>query len=344
MNFLKKPLNRYNSFHPGLREILILVILAVALFALAKVIGLHRMSDFLIYAVLVLALDLLYGYMGQLTFGIMLFFGTGTYAFAIFTQRVNSNPLLGMAAGIAAGALVALLVGVLTVRLRGPIFALANMGFNQIGFFLVAYPFPRITGGEDGMPVQVGTLGNIVITRQPVLFIFILICTLLVFLFLRKLTSSPLGVMARSIPVGENRIRHLGYNTRYYKLVIFVIAMTIAAFAGTLTSINYGFISPAYIDPRRNVEVIFAALIGGRGTLFGALFGGLIYMIMRNYVAIYIVRWETVMGLLLILIAFQFRSGIVGFIQNLFSPKHTGQDDEAGAVNAGSQAKVVEDK
>jgi branched-chain amino acid transport system permease protein len=141
MKLLQRPLNRYNSLNQGKKDILVLLTVAVSLIIMAQFLTLHRMSDFLVYCMLVLGLDFLYGYMGQLTFGIMLYFGTGTYAATIFWARVSPNPLLGIAVGVAAGVLVALVVGALTIRLRGPIFALANMGFNQVGFFIAAYPF-----------------------------------------------------------------------------------------------------------------------------------------------------------------------------------------------------------
>jgi branched-chain amino acid transport system permease protein len=340
MKLLQRPLNRYNSLNQGKKDILVLLTVAVSLIIMAQFLTLHRMSDFLVYCMLVLGLDFLYGYMGQLTFGIMLYFGTGTYAATIFWARVSPNPLLGIAVGVAAGVLVSLVVGALTIRLRGPIFALANMGFNQVGFFIAAYPFPHITGGEDGMPVRVGKLGEILITRQPTLFILVLVSTLLVFFLLRKLTTSPFGIMARSMPQGEQRVRHMGYNLHYYRLMVYVIAMSIASFAGTINAINYGFISPAYIDPARNVEVIFATLIGGRGNLVGALVGGMVYMTMSNYIASYILRWETVLGVLLILTAFRFRTGIVGFIQVKLQ-KIMDQEDH---VQEKSQAGVVKSK
>lgn len=341
LNFLRKPLLKYYSSPPMYKELITIAVVGIGIVGMAQIISLHRMSDFLVYCMLVLGLDLLYGYMGQLTFGIMLFFGTGTYAATIFMQRVSSDPLLAIVAGVVAGIIVALIVGQLTIRLRGPLFALANMGFNAVGFFLVAYPFPKITGGEDGMPVRVGKMFfDIAITRQPTLFIFILISFLLVFFFLRILTASPIGVMARSIPVGDQRVKHLGYNTMYYRLVIFVIAMAVASFAGTINAINYQFISPAYINPARNVEVIFATLIGGRGNLIGALVGGLIYMTIRNYVAILVVRWETVLGLLLIMTAFWFRQGIVGFVQGkLFSWLYHEENNKA--LEDDSETRVV---
>lgn len=341
LNFLRKLLLKYFSFPPIHKELITLALVGCGLIAMANFISLHRMSDFLVYCILVLGLDLLYGYMGQLTFGIMLYFGIGTYAAAIFMQRVHGNPILAIVVGVSAGIVVAIVLGYLTIRLRGPLFALANMGFNAVGFFLVAYPFPQITGGEDGMPVRVGKiLFDISITRQPALFIFILVSFLLVFFFLRVLTASPIGVMARSIPVGDQRVKHLGYNTMHYRLVIFIIAMSVAAFAGTINAINYQFISPAYISPARNVEVIFATLIGGRGNLIGALVGGLTYMLIRNYVAILIVRWETVLGLLLIMTAFWFRQGIVGFIQTkLFSWLYGIKNQNA--LDEGTEKKVV---
>ena len=118
--------------------------------------------------------------------------------------------------------------------------------------------------------------------------------------------------MVRCINENESRVRFLGYNTFFYKWVTFVIASGVAGLAGTLTTLNYKYVNPNVMDVHSNVGVIFACLIGGAGNLYGALLGGVIYMIISNTLPRYIQSWEMFLGVSLLLIVFRFRQGVWG--------------------------------
>lgn len=302
----------------GKRSIIELILIAVIFMVLSLFLSKHRMADFMIFSIAVMSYDLLYGYMGYLSIGHMLYFGTGTYVAALFMKLVLPNPLLGIAAGILAGALLAAIIGNLVIKTKGSTFALVNMAFNYVGFFLVAYAWIGVTGGEDGMPSFTGPVGSLIIHRHPFWFYFVLGSVLLTFYLLRRITSSPFGIMVRSLKHNETRVKFLGYNTHYYKLVTFVISAAFAAFAGTLTAINYGYIAPDYISPLRNSEIIFANLIGGAGNIYGALLGGMLFMVTRDYLSIYLERWELVLGIILVIVTIRFKSGLTGFIQKYY--------------------------
>jgi branched-chain amino acid transport system permease protein len=253
--------------------------------------------------------------MGGLSIGHMLYFGTGTYVAALFMKLVVPNPLLAIPAGIFAGAIVSVIIGNMVVRTKGATFALVNMAFNYVGFFMVAYAWSNVTGGEDGMRSFTAPIGSFFLHRHPTWFYFVLICLLLSFYLMRRITSSPFGIMVRSLKHNETRVKFLGYNSHYYKLITFVIASAFAAFAGTLTTINYGYIAPDYISPLRNSELIFANLMGGAGNIYGALVGGVLYMIMKDYISIYMERWELILGVILVVVAIRFQRGITGYLQ-----------------------------
>ncbi|HBH02555.1 MAG TPA: hypothetical protein DDZ42_11660, partial [Candidatus Rokubacteria bacterium] len=139
---------------------------------------------------------------------------------------------------------------------------------------------------------------------------------LLVFYLLRRLTASPFGILIRSIKEDETRVRFLGYNTHLFKWLTYVIAGTLAGLAGTLGALNYSFVNPNVMDVQGNVGVVFACLIGGAGSLYGALAGGVAYMLISNFLAIYIQRWEIFLGLSLLVIVFRFRRGLWGSVQS----------------------------
>lgn len=265
--------------------------------------------------------NLLYGYMGRLSFGHMLYLGAGAYTMTLFTEHISQNPFLGLVAAVCAGALIGVIIGPIVVRTTGACFALINLAFNQVGYFLALVAFSRYTGGEDGMSAYFSNIGFIDFHKKPIIFGFVLLCLLLTYYLLRKLTSSPYGVLIKSIKENETRVKFLGYNTFRFKWITFIISTSIAAFSGALTILNYGYVTPSFIDPSRAVEVIFATLIGGAGSLYGAIIGGVAYMALSNYLASYISRWEMFLGIALLIVVFRFRTGVWGYIAGKFRNK-----------------------
>ncbi len=300
-------------------DLLIIALVFIALIPAAKV---HRLIDFMVFAIFVLSFDLLYGYMGRLSFGHMLYFGTGAYAAALFGQYVSPNPILALLFALVAGVLVGLVLGLVVVRTTGASFALINLAFNEVGFFLAVTAFARYTGGEDGMSASFARLGFIDFGNPQVFFVTALCVLLLVFYVMKRFSASPYGALLRGIKENEVRVRFLGYNTFLLKWVTFSISTGIAALAGALSSANFAYVTTSFIDPQRNVEVIFAALIGGPGTLYGAVIGGTIYMAISNYLASYITRWEMFLGLALLVLVFRFPKGIGGYLAGLTQARH----------------------
>jgi len=299
----------------GFRDILSI---AAGFLVIMPVLGINRTTDFIIFAIFVLGFNILYGFMGRLSFGHMLYLGCGAYSIAIFTEHVSKNPFLGIIAAISAGALLGAILGPIIVRTTGACFALINLAFNQVGYFLVVVAFASHTGGEDGMSVSFSKIGFVDFSNKPFKFAFVLLCLLLTYYLLRKFTLSPYGVLIKSIKENETRVKFLGYNTFNYKWITFIISASLSAFAGALSILNYGYVTPSFIDPSRAVEVIFAALIGGAGSLYGAIIGGVIYMAISNYLASYIPRWEMFLGFTLLIVVFRFRTGVWGYVSDRF--------------------------
>jgi branched-chain amino acid transport system permease protein len=298
---------------PG-RSFLDVAVIAAGFLVLLPILGINRTTDFMIFCVFVLGFNILYGFMGRLSFGHMLYLGTGAYAITLFSEHVSQNPLLAVLAGILAGALIGVILGPIIVRTTGACFALINLAFNQVGYFLILVAFSKYTGGEDGMSVYFSKVGFLDFGQKSVMFGFTLLCLLLTYYLLKKFTSSPYGILIKSIKENETRVKFLGYNTFNYKWITYIISTSVAAFAGALSILNYGYVTPSFIDPHRAVEVIFAALIGGSGSLYGAIIGGVIYMSISNYLASYISRWEMFLGIALLICVFRFRTGIWGFV------------------------------
>ena len=279
--------------------------------------SLPKITDFMIFCIFVLGFDLIYGHMGQLSFGHMLYLGAGSYGTAIFANSVSPDPFLGIAVGILTAALLSLILGLLVVRTSGACFALLNLALNEVGAFMVLVPFPQWTGGEDGLSLFFESYGFLDFANPTFLFFFVLASLLAVSYLMMRFVRSPYGMFLKATKENEIRVRFLGYNTYIYKLITFVLSGAIAGFAGALNTINLSYTNPSLIDPTRNVEVIFAALMGGAGNVMGAVIGGTAFMTISNYLARYIIRWEMFLGVALFIFAFKFKKGIWGYVRKM---------------------------
>lgn len=298
-----------------------LPMVAGAFLLLAAALSPQRVTDFIIFCIFVLSYDLLYGHLGRLSFGHMLYFGTGAYAAALSADRLGGNPLLALAAAVAAGTAVSAALGPIAVRATGASFALINLAFNEVGHFVALIALARWTGGEDGLSVAFRPVGPLDLGQKRVLFAFSLAALVASVWAMRRLTASPFGILLRSIKQNEVRVRFLGYDTYLAKLQAFVISGALASFAGGLAAVDYAYVTPSFVDTNRNVEVVFASLIGGAGSVYGALSGGVAYMLISNFLARHLQRWEMFLGFALLLLVFRFRAGLWGFVAAWLGPR-----------------------
>lgn len=301
----------------GRQRVFELIFLSIVFLLFIPFLGTHRATDFAIFCIMVLSFDLLYGYMGRLSMGHLLYLGIGAYATGLSLRYLTTNPLLAIVFGVLAACGAGMTAGAVAIRATGACFALINLAFNRVGWFLVMSPLKSITGGENGLSIRNLSLGIFNFRNPTFRFWFVLISLIFVFFLLRVITSSSYGVLIRSIKEDEKRVRFLGYNTYYYKWINFVISASVAGFAGALTALNYGYINPNVLDVNANSGVIFACLIGGPGCLYGSIIGGIIYMLITNLLPIYFQRWELLLGVSLLLIVFRFRKGIWGGLETL---------------------------
>jgi branched-chain amino acid transport system permease protein len=114
-----------------------ILIIGIGFLIFIPLISIHRVTDFMIFCIFALSFDLLYGYMGRLSFGHLLYLGTGAYVFGLFIKYFQSNVFLAILFGVLAAGLLGMLLGLIMVRTTGACFSLMALAFNQIGFFLV---------------------------------------------------------------------------------------------------------------------------------------------------------------------------------------------------------------
>ena len=276
-----------------------------------------------IFSIYVMGNNILYGYLGMVSFGQPFYLGVGAYATAIYLAHLGTNPLIGMLCALAAGLAMGLILGPAFIRLRGDYFALINAATCAIGMFTIEKLLLPITRGDDGLwyRSRMSQLPFLDIRLPENFFIFALAIFLLILILYNFMDKSTLGVSFRAIKANENKMKFLGYDTFKIRWIGFSMASIMSALAGSLYAINFGFVNPSLADPHRAAEVLVATLIGGAGTVFGPFFGTFAFLGIKDLVSRYIAHWELAGGILTLLGLFRFSKGIWGNTEVILNEK-----------------------
>jgi len=226
-----------------------------------------------LYAAMAASWDILSGYTGRENFGHAIFIGTGAYTAALLDTRLHLPPLIGIPCGAGAVLVVALLVGVPTLRLRGPYFALATLAMAGIMEQLALLLWP-LTGGEEG----VFSVQPLSLSASTTYYITLGFMGTVV-LGLYWTARSEWGMVLRAIRVNEEACEASGLNTTAYKVGALLLSAVPAGLAGGLYAHVQEHVGPAVYSAALSVTVIIMTFIGGIGTIYGAAAGGFLLTI-----------------------------------------------------------------
>jgi len=293
-------------------------VILLALAVVAPLIGLYPVfgMKLLCFALFACAFNLLLGFTGLLSFGHAAFFGMAAYVAGWMIKAQGWSPELGLLAGIATGAVLGLIFGLVAIRRQGIYFAMITLALAQMVFFVcLQAPF---TGGEDGLQgVPRGTLfGVLSLGSDLTLYYVVLAIFVACFLGIIRIVTSPFGQVLKMIRENEPRAISLGYAVDKYKLLAFVLSASLAGLAGSLKTIVMGFASLTDVHWSMSGEVILMSLLGGVGTFFGPVFGSGVVIALQNLLADKVGAWVTVIiGAIFVVCVLAFRKGAVGELQ-----------------------------
>jgi branched-chain amino acid transport system permease protein len=287
--------------------------------ALADRFWVSVITEILIWSLFAASVNLLFGYVGLLSFGQALFFGFGMYGVAIGIAKLGLGfwPALGL--GVAASAAMALVAGVFAVRLTWHYFAIITVVFSLIFYFL-AMTLKDLTGGDDGTSFTLPpTFMQYSLADKTFQYFFILGTVSICFYFMRRLTMSPLGRALVAIRENDTRAALIGLNVYMLRLAAFVISGVLAGVAGALFALFGRYASATYMFYHVSGEAVVWTIVGGAGTLLGPLVGTSLFIVIREVVS---TRWEhhsLIVGIVAILIVIFAPRGIVGLWNDLLA-------------------------
>lgn len=258
-------------------------------------------AKILVLAIFAMSLDLLVGYTGLVSFGHAAYFGIAAYAVALLSPQYEAASLwLVLPASVGISALVALVVGLFVLRTRGIYFIMVTLAFAQLGFFI--FHDTPLGGGSDGIYLNVRPSAEIAgwvpfdLDQQSHLYYFILVMLVLVYLFLTRLLQSPFGRVLAGIRSNEHRMQSMGYLTFRYKLAAFALAGGLGGVAGFLYTVIFGFVTPELLSWHQSGNVLLMVILGGMGSLVGAIAGAFAFTGLQEIFAAWSKHWQLLMG------------------------------------------------
>jgi branched-chain amino acid transport system permease protein len=214
------------------------------------------------------------------------FFGLAGYVLAYAAPQYQAADLwLSLPLAMACSGLLALAIGIFVLRTSGIYFIMVTLAFAQMVFFV--FHDTKIGGGADGIYVYAKPLAAIAgwepfnLENHLHFYFVVLVLLGLVYTGLRMLLASPFGRVIIGIRVNEQRMRSLGYRTFRYKLVCFVLAGVLAGMAGYFAAAQFGFVSPETLGWHQSGSVLMMVILGGMGTLTGAVLGAFAMMLLE---------------------------------------------------------------
>ena len=302
-----------------------------------------------IFIVLAASYDVMLGYTGIASFAHTMFFGMGAYGVAIALAKLWVGwdaVLLGAAAGVALAALVAILIGLLSLRVRAIFFSMITLAVASFALIL-ATELRDLTGGEDGLTFSVPRLltPGFRLAAEPVLgvrldgrlvtYYLIFALSLALFLAMLRIVNSPFGRVLQAIRENEFRAEALGYRTLVYRTLAGALSAAMAALAGAMMALLLRYNGPAVtLSFDVMVDILLMVVIGGMGTLYGPVLGAVVLVMAEYYlqpamaalsrnlagwpvlpVLFHPDRWLLWLGVLFVLIVYFFPAGIVGSLR-----------------------------
>jgi len=266
----------------------------------------------MIFAIAASSLNLILGYGGMVSFGHAAFFGLGAYAASIAVVHGADNVWFVWALAAVVGGLSAFAVGYVATRTRGAYFIMITLAMGQLFYFL--FVGLRQYGGDDGlrMPARPALGFGLDISSELVFYAVVLVWTMLLHLMLARLVRSRFGLALEAVRDNEQRMGAIGYSTRQYRIIAFVVAGVMAGVAGALLAMHNQFVSPKMLHWSQSGTLMIMVALGGMGRLHGGFLGAAALLLLEEVLSSYFSYWHIYVGGVLLLVVLVSPDGLAG--------------------------------
>jgi branched-chain amino acid transport system permease protein len=298
-----------------------LTLCVLALVAVPWVIGnefyVNMASQVLIYALFALSINMMLGYGGMVSLGHAAYLGIAGYA-CILATLAGYNQLTAALFALAFSTAAAAFFGVLSLRAPGLGFIMITLALGQI-VWGIAYRANDLTGGDNGIryPARPMPFGIDLANARNFYYFTLVVFTIALFCIWR-FSRSPFGASLKGARDQPRRMRMLGHHVWLIRLITFVMAGFWASVAGIVYVYYNLFLSPHAVSLQQSAEILLMAILGGASTLTGPIVGAVIITLVKNVVSTYVERWNTLLGVIFVLVIVFMPYGLVPGLQRLW--------------------------
>lgn len=282
----------------------VLAALPVVASALGDTFYVGLATRILIFALAATSLNLILGFGGLVSFGHAAFVGVGAYTLAVLMQAGVVSAWVAWPAAMLVSAVLALLIGLVSLRTQGAYFIMITLAFAQMLYYLVVSL--KAYGGDDGMSLAGRSslalgFGLTLDLGQDVNLYYLTLALLVATLVLMaRMLNARFGHALQAIRENEVRMAALGFAVFRYKLVAFTLAGALAGLAGALLANQGSFVSPALMQWSQSGMLMIMVILGGVGHLYGGVLGAIVFLLLEEVLGHYTIHWQLGLGAVLL--------------------------------------------
>ena len=274
--------------------------------------------NILIFGLYAVGFNLLFGYTGMLSFGHAAFLGVGSYLCGIAIVSFGWPWWAAILTGVAASALVGVVMGYLAIRTRGIYFSMVTLALAQIVYYAF-YKAERWTGGENGLrgikvePIDL--LGWKLDFLNPTTKYYVILMFVAAALwFVSRVLNSPFGAVIEAIRENEQRTAACGFDVARAKLLVFVLSAAVCGLAGALRALHLSIVPIDSLHYLQSGQAVMMCLLGGMGTFFGPFVGAAVFLYLEDVTTAYTSHWMAAVGVIFMVFVLFFPRGVWGSI------------------------------
>jgi branched-chain amino acid transport system permease protein len=269
----------------------------------------------MIFAIAAIALDLVVGFGGLVSFGHAAFVGIGAYAVGILSAHGIDDAFVALSAALIVSTLFAYLTGLVCLKTKGAYFIMITLAFGQMIFFTATSLAPY--GGDNGLTIAArNTVAGFGVFASDRAFYYVVLGFLVATFWLcRSIVASRFGRVLRGARQNPVRMATIGFDVYRFQLAAYVISGTIGGLSGFLLANLTEFVSPAYMSWQRSGDLIIMVILGGLGSLHGAVIGTIAYLLAEEWLSAFTENWKVIFGPILVLVVVFARGGLLGLAE-----------------------------
>lgn len=277
-------------------------------------------TNMILFGLIALGFNYLYGHTGELSFGHAAFVGFSAYVAAFFILNHNWGFWAAMGTSLAATMLIAFIMArIIVPRSTGIYFSMVMLAFGQVLYF-IGERWNAVTGGDDGLQ-GVPRLSHMFFWKVDFsnslhFYTFCAVIAWLLTLFMWRVVKSPFGAVCHAIHENRQRAEFLGYDVTRYKINAFVISALLPAVAGVLLAYYNGAVNPGDLRWTQSGDIVMMTLLGGAPTFWGPLLGAGLFKFMEQYVSSFTQFWEGYIGIVFVSFVLLAPQGIWGLLES----------------------------